>query len=264
MRDHIGVEVFGEGPDVVFMSGYACARDVWRPTAEIFSGAYRVHLLQVRGFAGLAPPVVVGPVWDAVVVEVAAYLRSLQNPAFVGHSMGGATGLRLAAEHPGAASKVLVVDSLPFYAALFNPSVTAEQARAIAMQASAALLAADPALFEAMQRRSASILSKTAASRERMVAWSVASDRTTIAVAIGELISTDLRPSLARIETPMTIAFAWDAAMGRTTEVHEAFWRSQYEGLRNARFVRVDDSYHFIMDDQPDRCAAVITSFLDR
>jgi pimeloyl-[acyl-carrier protein] methyl ester esterase len=262
MRERISVEVFGAGPDVVFMPGYACARDVWRPNAERLAATHRVHLLHVRGFAGLAPPESKGPVWDPVVADIAAYLRTLRTPAFIGHSMGGATGLRLASEHPGAAAKVLVVDSLPFYSALFNPAATAEMARPFAAQASAGILGADAAQFEAMQTRSATILSKTAATRARIVEWSVASDRQTIATAIGELMTTDLRPALPKIDTPVTVMFAWDAAMGRPADAYDAFWRGQYAGLKGVQFARIDNAFHFIMDDQPAACAAAIDAFL--
>jgi pimeloyl-[acyl-carrier protein] methyl ester esterase len=216
----------------------------------------------VRGFAGLTPPTAPGAIWDPVVADVASYLRTLRDPAFIGHSMGGATGLRLAIEHEGSAAKLLVVDALPFYAALFSPAATLEQAAPLAAQASASMLAADPAQFEAMQTRSVSILVKSADARARIVGWSIASDRATLATAIRELISTDLRPSLSRIDTPTSIVFAWDGAMGRSAEAHEAFWRAQYAGLPEARFVRVDDSFHFIMDDQPERCAALVDTFL--
>lgn len=262
IRDRIAVETLGSGPDVVLMPGYASSRETWRETAARLAPRHRVHLLQVRGFADLEAPAEKGPVWSPVVADIAAYLRTLQKPAFIGHSMGGATGLRLAIEHPGVASKILVADSLPFYATLFNAAATVDSVRPIAQRIAAQIRNADAAQFAAAQAQSAAILAKSPAARERIVAWSVASDRETIAVAIEELMTTDLRPHLAAIATPVTVAFAWDAAMGRPADVHENFWRTQYASLKTARLDRVDDSFHFLMDDQPARTATVIDAFL--
>jgi pimeloyl-[acyl-carrier protein] methyl ester esterase len=262
LREFTAVEAFGDGPDVVFMPGWGSSREVWRPIAEKIASTRRVHLIQVRGFAGLSPPSSQTVIWDSIVKDIAGYVATLKAPVFIGHSMGGATGLRLAAEHPGTIGKLLIVDSLPFYMSLFNPAATAQDATAFAGRMSDGLLSADAAQFQAMQVQSAAILSKSAAARQRIAAWSVASDRKTLASTIHALISTDLRPSLPRIETPATIAFAWDAAMGRPVDVHDAFWRAQYAGLKNAAFVRVDNSFHFIMDDQPERFEAVVRNAL--
>jgi len=262
-RPRVVVEALGAGPDVVFMPGYACSREVWRETATRLAASRRVHLVQLRGFAGLAPPATTVSIWEPALADIADYMRTLSQPAFVGHSMGGATGLRLAIDHPQVVSKVLVVDSLPFYATIFNPAATAETVRPAARQIAGAMRSADPAQFAAMQAQSAAILVKSPAARERVVGWSVASDRATIATAIEELITTDLRPDLGKIRTPVTAAFAWDAAMGRSAEAHETFWRSQYAGLKDAKFARIDDSYHFVMNDQPARFAEVIDDFLN-
>jgi pimeloyl-ACP methyl ester carboxylesterase len=151
---------------------------------------------------------------------------------------------------------------LPFFGALFNPSATVETMRPVAAQTTETILRSDEAAFTAAQQRSATILAKTPAARERIVAWSVASDRPTIATAIGELMTSDLRPTLGRIDCPVTVMLAWDAAMGRPADAYESFWRTQYEGLRGVALARIDGAFHFIMDDQPDACAAEIDRVL--
>ena len=50
--DRISVEVVGRGPDLIFVPGLASSRDTWRATAERLKGRYRLHLVQVAGFAG--------------------------------------------------------------------------------------------------------------------------------------------------------------------------------------------------------------------
>ena len=50
--DRISVEVVGQGPDVVLIPGLASSRETYRRTAERLRGRYRLHLVQVAGFAG--------------------------------------------------------------------------------------------------------------------------------------------------------------------------------------------------------------------
>ena len=46
--------------------------------------------------------------------------------ALLGHSMGGFAALLLAQAEPGLVGRVMSVDSLPFFSAMFGPQVTAE------------------------------------------------------------------------------------------------------------------------------------------
>src|SRR5450755_2169785 len=52
VRDRISVEVIGAGPDLLFTPGLASPREPCRPPAERLRGRYRLHLIQVAGFAG--------------------------------------------------------------------------------------------------------------------------------------------------------------------------------------------------------------------
>jgi pimeloyl-ACP methyl ester carboxylesterase len=59
-----------------------------------------------------------GPVVEPLVEAVDGYIKSahLKSPAVIGHSMGGFTGLLLARRHPEDVSRLMIVDSLPFFA----------------------------------------------------------------------------------------------------------------------------------------------------
>lgn len=125
--DRISVEVRGSGPDVILIPGLASSTSVWARTAERLQRTRRVHLVQVHGFAGApAGGNASGEVVAPVVEELARYIaeRRLQAPAVIGHSLGGEAGLMLAARHPGAVGRLMVVDALPWYALLFGPGVT--------------------------------------------------------------------------------------------------------------------------------------------
>jgi pimeloyl-ACP methyl ester carboxylesterase len=55
VSDRITVTVRGKGPDVLLIPGLTCSTAVWDATAKRLEGHYRLHLVQVAGFAS-APP----------------------------------------------------------------------------------------------------------------------------------------------------------------------------------------------------------------
>ena len=264
VSDRLSVEVVGAGPDVILIPGFASSREVWRAEAERLKATHRVHLVQLAGFAGEPWVHGDGPFVQPMADELARYVRErgLVRPTVVGHSMGGMTAVLLAQQHPDLIGRVMSVDSLPFFSALFGPQVTAEAARPFADQAAAGIIAADEAGFRAGQERSAVGYSRTPATRVAMVEWSMASDRRAMASAIREVMTTDLRPGLAAMTTPVWAVYAADADGGAPAAMADALWGREYAALPGVRLIRVDGSRHFIMADQPERFAAIVDQFL--
>lgn len=262
--DRLSVEVVGRGPDVILIPGYASSREVWRAEATRLAATHRVHLVQLAGFAGEPWTHGDGPFLEPMIGELARYVREtgLERPAVIGHSMGGLTGLLLAQGHPDLVGKVMSVDSLPFFSALFGPTATAESARPFADQAAAAILGADDAGFGAQQGQTAIGLARDPATREAMVEWSMASDRRALATAIREVMTTDARPGLAAMTTPVWAVYASDADGGAPAAMADGLWGREYAALPGVRLVRVDAARHFIMADQPARLAELVDQFL--
>lgn len=262
--DRLSVEVMGDGPDVVLIPGFASSREVWRAEAERLKATHRVHLIQLAGFAGEPWTHGDGAFVEPAVEELARYVREagLDRPAIIGHSMGGMSAVMLAQRHPELVGRVMSVDSLPFFSALFGPTATVESVRPFADQAAAGIVAADEAGFRAGQAQAALGYSRTPATQTAMVEWSMASDRRAMASAIREVMTTDLRPGLAAMTTPVWAVYAADADGGAPTAMADALWNREYAGLPGVRMVRVDDSRHFIMADQPERFAAIVDQFL--
>ena len=264
VSDRLSVEVVGTGPDVVLIPGFASSREVWRAEAERLKATHRVHLVQLAGFAGEPWMHRDGPFVQPMADELARYVREagLQKPAVIGHSMGGMTGVLLAQQHPGLLGRVMSVDSLPFFSALFGPQATAETARPFADQAAAGILATPPEAYRAQQGQAAVGYSRDPATRAALVEWSMSSDRQAMASAIREVMTTDLRPGLAAMTTPVWAVYAADADGGAPAAMADGLWGREYASLPGVRMVRVDDSRHFIMADQPERFAAVVDQFL--
>lgn len=260
----LSVEVVGSGPDVILIPGFASSREVWRAEAERLKATHRVHLVQLAGFAGEPWTHGDGPFVQPVIDELARYIAEagLERPAVIGHSMGGMTGLLLVQQHPELVGRLMSVDSLPFFSALFGPQVTAETARPFADQAAAGILATEPAAYRAQQGQTAIGLARDPATRAAMVEWSMSSDRQAMAAAIREVMTTDLRPGLAAMSTPVWAIYASDADGGAPAAGADAVWGREYAPLPGVRLTRVDGSRHFIMADQPAKFAELVDQFL--
>jgi pimeloyl-ACP methyl ester carboxylesterase len=266
VSDRISVVTRGAGPDVILIPGLAAHRDVWAPAAESLDDRYRLHLVQVNGFAGFAPGAnATGPVAAPVAEEIARYIREtgLDRPAVVGHSMGGTIAMMIAARHPALVGRLMVVDMMPFLGAMFGPSVTtAESARPMADQMRTQVLTATPGAdpFEQM----VPTMTRVESMRPTLLRYARASDRATIANAFHEIIMTDMRTELGRIAVPMTVLYVVPPNIPLSLEEFEKALRLSWAGAPAARLVRIDNSNHYIQIDQPGPVVAEVDALMRR
>jgi len=263
--DRLSVQVVGSGPDVILIPGMASSREVWTAQAERLKATHRVHLVQLAGFVGEPWSHGDGAFVQPVVDELARYVREqkLSQPAVIGHSMGALIGLRLAQDHPGLVGKLMSVDSLPFFSALYGPTATVETATPIAANMAQTLIAMPGDAFAASQAQTGAGMARDPAMQEAIVRWSLASDRHAIAAAMRDVMTTDARPGLATMTTPVTALYAADADGGAPAAMAEALWGREYATLPGVKLIRVDDSRHFIMADQPERFGELVDAFLE-
>jgi pimeloyl-ACP methyl ester carboxylesterase len=261
--DRFSVVVRGQGPDVLLIPGLSCPREVWAGLAASLAGSHRLHLVQLTGFGEpTAPPE--GALFEPAAQELLRYIREkgLNRPALIGHSMGGTLALRIAAMAPEAIGRAMIVDSLPFFSVLINPTATPEtiapQAEVLADQ----MRGMDDAAFLALQHRTMPTLVKGAENQALAVAWSVASHRPAVAQMMQDVMTTDLRPQLPAIAVPVTVLYAWDASMPYPAAGADFVYTLNYAGLQGVLLVRIDEALHFIMLDQPARFEAEVRAFL--
>ncbi|MBC7668592.1 MAG: alpha/beta hydrolase [Gemmatimonadaceae bacterium] len=261
----ITVTVSGKGPDVVLIPGLASSAAVWDATVGQLEGRYRLHVVQVAGFAGA--PVganAEGPVLQPTVDAIDRYIKSahLKAPAVIGHSMGGLAGLMLARQHPEDLGKLMVVDSLPFYPVVFAPTATVETVRpqAAAMRDMAAK--STPEAWAAGETRTMTRLVKSPEGLKAATAAAIASDPSVTGRALYDDLTTDLRGEIAFIKTPTVMLYPWDEATGAPQAAYDALYTSAYAPMTSARVKRIDGSLHFIMLDQPAAFAAEVEAFL--
>jgi len=257
------VEVRGHGPDVIFIPGLASSREVFEHEAHLLVGHYRVHLVEINGFAGSAAgPNATGPVLRPIEDELDQYIRQnhLHQPAVIGHSLGGLIGLMLVADHSADVSKLMIVDSLPFFAVLFDPNATPQSIDVEAKKMREEMLTEGQAQFVASESNVISHMVKSPAGRQLATKWALTSDRKVMAQAFYEDMTTDMRSKLPEIQTPITVLYPWDGSRPRADV--DAFYKSAYDRTPHIKMVCIEDASHFIMLDQPQTFAHAVSVFL--
>jgi pimeloyl-ACP methyl ester carboxylesterase len=105
-------QLAGRGRVLVFIHGNSCDLDFFAPQAAQFAAAHTVLSVDLRGHGQSDKPD-----WDYTVhglAEDTAWLcgeLGIDRAVLVGHSLGGAVAVQLAARHPGLAAGVAALDS---------------------------------------------------------------------------------------------------------------------------------------------------------
>ncbi|MBL7770352.1 MAG: alpha/beta hydrolase [Flavipsychrobacter sp.] len=256
-------EVSGKGPALLLIPGYSCSGEVWKETVAALSTSYECHVLTLAGFAG--QPAIDTPVLKTVKGDIIRYVKdkNLQKPALVGHSLGAFMSIWVASEAPGLFGKLICVDGVPFISALGKPKITVDSIKN------------NPAFNPEMVIRNfqnlpdKGFVDRTAmamrwqvedTARARQIAvWQYNSDRKTLATTLIEMSTTDLRAALKQIPQPVFVM----GSIYQTKEQSERWLKLQYEQTPNL-LIKVADSKHFIMYDQPNWFISELTAFLNK
>jgi pimeloyl-ACP methyl ester carboxylesterase len=252
-------------PDVVLIPGLSSSRAVWDAEAKLLAPNYRLHLVQVGGFAGA--PVganATGAILPGLVDELHQYIvASKMHPAVIGHSLGGLVTLMLADAHPEDVTKIVIVDSLPFYGMVFDPNATVESIAPQGAVIRDQMIAMPDDQFAAMQPMMVKGMVKDEAGGKAVAASSIASDRSVFARAMFEDLQTDIRPEMSKIKTTALLLYPIDTTVPGVDPVKiDALYKGAYAAMPNVKLVRIDDSRHFIMYDQPAKLDAAVEAFL--
>lgn len=103
---------------------------------------------------------------------------------------------------------------------------------------------------------------RTESRRAREVQHSLDSDSDVSGRSFHELIVTDLTPELRNITVPVTVLYVTPTGAPLTDEQLDGYYAMAYSTVPDHRLVRIPDSAHFIMFDQPARFLSEIDAFL--
>ena len=266
--EHISIVALGHGSPVILIPGLASPRAVWDGVAPALAKGHRVILVQVNGFGGDDPAANLKPgILDGIVADLHGYIgkNRLPGAAVVGHSLGGLVGMMLARAHPGDVGKLMIVDSLPYFAVLMappgvNPTPAMVAPQAAIMRDKVAANFGKPLTPDAAAAQTRGLALKPE-SIARMTGWAMAADARVTGQAMYEDLTTDLRPDLAALTLPVTLVYPWNAAMP-AKPLTDAFYRAQYAGMPHISYVDIGDSAHFVMLDQPAAFQAALMAFV--
>ena len=260
------VEVVGTGRPVLMIPGLNSGAETWRETCAALQDAkIQCHLVNLPGFAGV-PAVAADPFLPDMRDRLLAYARArqLDRPAVVGHSLGGVLALQMAIAAPEAVGPMVIVDSLPFFAAVMNPAATPATARPMAEGMRQQMRASDEATY--LQGLDANLggMTQSADRLELLKRWGRASDRGTTSQAMFDMMQFDLRDDLARVRAPTLVLGAWAAyaPLGSTKESTRNIFATQYAKLEGVRIEMSEGGYHFLMWDDPTWLQSHLRTFL--
>ena len=263
----------GQGPDVILIPGLSTPRAVWEATAARLKTEYRLHIVQIRGFGDDAGPNAAGPVLPVAAQDVRGFIEDCivgqdrPAPAIIGHSMGGLTGLMVAAEAPDRVGKLMIVDAVPYVATIFFPDATVASMKMRAGEMAGFIRAGhgkswhtgpvtDPGENSPLGR-----MSNNAAGRIQVAGWTRQSDMRVAAQLFYDGMTTDMRPALPKVSAPVTLLYAQDDS-AMPAERATATFEPQYAGTPHFKAQMVTGSRHFIMLDQPEVFAKAVDDFL--
>jgi len=263
------VKVVGKGAPMIFIPGLNSASDVFANSCEAFKKDHACHLLQLPGFAGQpALETLDGEFLTTMRDRVIHYIENkrLKHVVLVGHSLGGTLSLMIAIKAPQLVDKIVIVDALPFYAAVQNPAYTADSMRPQAVIIRDAMKAQPQEEYRKNAINNLQGMSNNPDRISTLIKWLDGSDRNATAQAMYDLMTTDLRQSIASIHQPVLVLGAWAAYKnyGATMESTKALYAAQYAQAKNLTVEMADTSYHFIPWDEPQWLNDRISAFLER
>lgn len=260
--------VQGRGRDVIFIHGLAASPECWEEAAERLGPQVRGHYLHMRGFAGLAPSAFREPMnfLKPMADAIASYIRTLKaGPVpVIGHSMGGLVSLILARDHADVVDRLKVVDVPAFFSVLINPFASSGAMAGLAQHSRRSYFDKSKLQLQEELYRTTEKLVTDPDSVERIVHWGMTSDRGTIADVMAEVMVTDLRGDMQKIEAPVDVIYAWDKSGHNSKMGIDQVYASSYAGLAQGRRLRIDDARHYVMLDQPDVFYGAVRDWLAR
>lgn len=257
------VKVVGHGKPVILIPGLTCTGEVWDGTVARLKAKYQCHVLTLPGF-GKQPPID-GPYLSHVRDDIIAYVKDkkLDHPAVIGHSLGGFMVFYLGVAEPKLFGPMVSVDGLPFLSLVFNPKATAENMKPMADLLAKQMSTSKPEAFKASIKSNLAQQITDPKNVDKMNVFCQDSNQANVAEAMKEMILTDLRGEVSKIESPILLLGAGQWAKNDPQKKSlEDIYSSQIKTIPNAKLEVAWTARHFIMLDDPDFFYKAVEDFL--
>ena len=261
------IEKSGAGKPILLIPGLGCSGEVWNNVVEKLNSEYTCIVITLPGFAGQQPidtdTCYLPKLADELNVFIANSFDS--KPILIGHSLGGALAMMVAAQIPEKIEKLIIVDSYPDMVHALNPYAKEEEIITQAKLMRQMIENSVDSIFELQQRFAIQTMVSKPGQVEEILGWTLNSNRATIGQAMFELMTTDLRNQLPQIDVPMLVIGSWAGArdFGVTKEMVLTTFENQYANAPQCKILIAENAKHFIMLDEPDWFDLQVKSFLD-
>ena len=237
------------GPALLLVHGWASRLEHWQPQAEAFSPRHRVVRTDLRGHGQSSAPE--GGYTIEQFAEDTATLAGhlgLRDAVVVGHSMGGAIVLQLAAAHPQLVRALVLVDSGTTPG--FRPDRVERHPMMKALRSREY-----PVNVDAFYRRFFPGAEESPLAR-RVSADAARTPEHVLAPGLTATLTADAPAMAARIPPTMPVLYVNASRNARTSADVRAI-------LPRAEFAQVVGGGHFLQLETPEQLNAMLRRFID-
>lgn len=242
----IEIKVEGEGPDVIFLPGFACPGEVWQDLVSEIKLTHTCHSVSYAGFVGVEA--FNGPWLSGIINELETYiLKETINPILIGHSLGGTLALKIGVDQKVEIQHIVSIDGLASVGALVTPNFSPDLLLYDSPQ-NMRMLNMEHDDFVDLANMMAESMVLDSSHYQLISNWIIDSDRNTYVYGYTDLLKLDLRNDLSKLEVSVSIIAA-TYPYGKDT-VAKTF-KEQFKNLNDYELYYAENSGHFIMLDQP-------------
>jgi N-formylmaleamate deformylase len=257
------IEVIGDGPSIVLLPGLGCAARVFDPIVPHLARRFRLHLVNLPGFAGTT--VTGGPPLGTARTDVVGYMESLGEGSVVviGHSVGAFVGFWVASQRPELVRRLVAIDGVPYLPALFFPLATPAAMAPMASQTREYFAAMTPAQLRQALEGTLTPMIPDRGKRETVLRQAALSSAAALGAAQYEVSTVDLREAVGKITAPVLLLVGTrDIPPSIDREGLVSAYRMQVSRIPRHQIEWLPKAGHFAFVDQPDEVLTRIGGFL--
>jgi len=249
----IRYSVVGEGPDVVFVHGWASSRRMWDHILPALAQRFRCWALDLPGFGDSDRP---APGWYSIPNFTAAVVGFVEGlgmvrPRLVGHSMGGMIALNVAGRHPQALERLVAINPVVTGRVNLRPLARPDFAHRMLAWA----LRLSPLVLQPLAHPMGHRVHGLQFIRRRTEDFCRCSADTLFSSGRA-VVAYDLSPVLAQIAAPTLLLVGQQDANVPPSE--SRFAARQIPGAR----LHLMRAGHLVTDDRPEKVVAQLAGFL--